>query len=71
MITYFRNPGPFGNTNRPGYPLPMELFGKFVSTACARSNLDSMHDPLKAHPDDIYTLNVLSDIIVDHIFLEV
>ena len=62
--TFTRNPGVFGTTNRPGFPMPMKLIGKFASAANARSPIYRMTRRTVDQPADILPLSMLSDIIV-------
>ena len=63
-FAHFRNPGKYGNTNRPGFRMEMKLFGKFASQHTARSHIDEMREPIKGQPKDVYTMSMLTDIII-------
>ena len=60
----YSNPGRFGKRNRPGYPIPMKLVGKFASSANARVPVNFMSDLIVNQPEDILPISLLCDYIV-------
>jgi hypothetical protein len=63
-----RNPGPFGGTNRPGFPQPWRVAGKFASTSSANAPLSAMIQPTFHQPADVYPLSMLADCIVSNYY---
>ena len=59
-----RNPGPFGKTNRPGYPHPWRVAGRFCSASCTMSPLPMMFFPTRKQLKNVFPLSCLSDSIV-------
>ncbi|EFX76373.1 hypothetical protein DAPPUDRAFT_322425 [Daphnia pulex] len=57
--------GHFGDGNRPGFPKEMLIVGKFASSSTARAPLSAMNMPTLQQADDVATLNLLPDFIVN------
>ena len=64
----FRNPGPFGETNRPGFPQPWRVAAKFASGSCALAPLSAMIHPTRNQPANVYPLSMLADCIVSNYY---
>jgi hypothetical protein len=65
FLCVFSREGHFGDGNRPGYPKPMLLVGKFASGGSARAPLSAMSEPTREQPADVMTLNMLPTCIIN------
>jgi hypothetical protein len=60
-----RNNGVFGGRSFPGYPLELQLVGKFASAAGAPAPLSAMSIPTLQQEVDVATLNMLTEYIIN------
>ncbi len=64
LILFFRNYGPFGQTNRVGYPLKVKHDGVFVATASAISSISSRFFRPPNSKDNWLPMGILSEILI-------
>lgn len=64
LILFFRNYGPFGQTNRVGYPLKVKDGGVFVATANAISRISSRFLRPPNSKENWLPMGILSEIII-------
>jgi hypothetical protein len=65
LFLFNRKPGHYGDGNRPGFPKERLVVGKFASASSSHSPLSAMILPTHQQKEDVATLNMLPDFIVN------